>query len=80
MKIRYNGSSAVLAPSTDDEVQPGDVIDIADDIAATLLIAGYSFDNNGAQVAVPDNPIWSLPATVKAPKGANVPAEPVKEG
>ena len=64
MKIRFNGTSAVDVPGADD-VQPGDVVDLADEVAVSLLGAGCSIDAEGVTTPAAD-PLWSLPA--KAPK------------
>lgn len=65
MKIQFNGTSAVLAPGTDDVVEPGDVIDVAADIGASLLTAGTAYPADGPPVP-PESPLWSLPAPAPA--------------
>ena len=60
MKIQFNGTSAVDVPGADD-VQPGDVVDLADEVAVSLLAAGSSIDTAGITTPAAD-PLWSIPA------------------
>lgn len=63
MKIQYNGASAVDVPGHDD-VQPGAVIDVADEVGASLLAAGTAYPDDGAPIA-PSAPLWRVPAAKK---------------
>ncbi len=61
MKIQYHGTSAVDVPGHDD-VQPGDVIEVPDEIGESLLGAGasHSVDDDGNPVVTPpDKPLWT---------------------
>lgn len=80
MKIQYLGSSDVEVAGI--IVAHGDVVDLPDDIASSLLTAGSSYsdpDENGhVTVTPPASPIWATPT--KAPKGASTtPADAGKE-
>jgi hypothetical protein len=66
MKIQYCGSDAVDIPGHDD-VQPGQVVEVADEVGASLLAAGSSFAADGT-VSPPANPLWSVPAKPKPTK------------
>lgn len=66
MKLQYKGTSAVDI-ATHDNVQPGDVIKVADELGEALLRAGHTFpdttyDDDGNPVEVestpPDHPLW----------------------
>lgn len=70
MKIQFNGSSAVDVPGHDG-VEPGQVIDVADEVGVSLLAAGTAYPDDGKPVA-PDKPLWT-PAGKKT-------AEAGKEG
>lgn len=60
MKITYNGSDAVDVPGHDD-VQPGQTIDVTDEVGASLLAAGTSYPADGPPIP-PTNPAWSVPS------------------
>ena len=60
MKIQFHGTSAVDVPGHDN-VQPGDVIDVPDEVGASLLAAGTSYPDEGAPVP-PVAPLWRSPA------------------
>lgn len=80
MKIQYHGTSTVDIPGHDD-VQPGDIVDVTDEVGASLLAAGCSFDSAGELVAAPPDPLWSQVTTSKkAAAAAAEPAAPEKEG
>ena len=64
MKIQFHGTSAVDVPGHDD-VQPGDVIDVADEVGASLLAAGTAYPDEGAPVPAAA-PLWRAPATKSA--------------
>lgn len=67
MKIRYQGESPVDIPGRDD-VNPGDIIDVDDELAAGLLVAGTSYPDDGPPVP-PASPLW-VRADTKAAKAA----------
>lgn len=60
MKIQYHGTSAVDVPGHDN-VQPGDVIEVADEVGASLLAAGTAYPDEGAPVPAAA-PLWRTPA------------------
>lgn len=71
MKIRYNGTSPVDIVGHS-FVETGQVVDVPDDLAAALLLAGSAIDDNGT-VTPPAKPLWTR-ADKKADK-----AEPTIE-
>lgn len=64
MKIQYYGTSAVDIHGHDN-VQPGDVIDVADEVGASLLAAGTAYPDEGAPVPAAA-PLWRAPAKKSA--------------
>jgi len=74
MKIQYHGTSAVDVPGHDN-VQPGDVIDVTDEVGASLLGAGTAYPDDGAPVA-PRSPLWRSPAR----KATNPPTDTAEAG
>lgn len=64
MKIQYHGTSAVDVPGHDN-VQPGDVIEVADEVGASLLAAGTAYPDEGAPVPAAA-PLWRAPAKKSA--------------
>lgn len=72
MKLQYNGTFPVDIPGREG-VNPGDVIDLPDDLAASLLLAGHSIED-GKVIASPDSPVWTRHASKTAAK-----AEPTTE-
>jgi len=65
MKIQYNGASAVDVPGHDD-VQPGAVIDVADEVGASLLAAGTAYPDDGS-----DCPLCASVARPSGEEGRN---------
>lgn len=68
MKLRFNGTSPVLAPGTEVVINPGDVVELPDDVAESLLGAGaaHGVDDTGAPTVTPAvDPLWSRPKTEK---------------
>jgi hypothetical protein len=69
VKIKYLGGSPVDI-ATVDGVQPGDVVDVADEIAAGLLFAGSEVADDGT-ITPPAAPLWATATTAaKAAKEA----------
>lgn len=60
MKIQYHGTSAADVPGHDN-VQPGEVIDVTDEIGASLLASGTAYPDDGPPVP-PPVPLWRTPA------------------
>lgn len=73
MKIQYNGSDVVDIPGVDD-VQPGQVVEVAEHVGASLLTAGATFADDGTPI-MPAHPLWSRPGKKSTPD----PAVAVKE-
>jgi len=71
MKIQFCGTSAVDIPGVDD-VQPGEVVEVADEVGASLLTAGASFADDGS-ITPAESPLWVVPQSTKAAK-AETPA------
>ena len=63
MKIQFNGTGAVDVPGADD-VQPGEIVELAESVAVSLLAAGSSVDADGV-VTPAAHPLWSLPPKPK---------------
>lgn len=59
MKIKYNGTDAVDIDGVDD-VQPGQVVEVAEHVGASLLLAGASFADDGTPT-LPAAPLWTRP-------------------
>lgn len=57
MKLQYHGMSPVDIAGHEN-VQPGDVVDVDKDLAASLLLAGCSIDDDG-NVTPADPPLWA---------------------
>lgn len=73
MKIQFHGDSAVDIPGIDG-VQPGQVVDVPDEVGESLLLAGASFADDGPPI-LPAAPLWSRPGKKSTPE----PADAVKE-
>lgn len=76
MLLKYLGTHPVDIPGHD-YVAPGAVVDVADEVGASLLVAGASFADSGELVALPENPLWEA-AKAPASKKAD-PADDKKE-
>lgn len=63
MKIQYNGTDAVDIPGVDG-VEPGSIVEVDDEVGASLLLAGTSIDADGVKVA-PVKPLWTAPKNIK---------------
>ena len=74
MKIQFHGTSAVDIPGHDD-VQPGQVVDVTDEVGSSLLAAGTAYPDDGAPVPA-RAPLWRIPAK----KSANTPTETAEAG
>ena len=57
MRIRYNGEDAVDIPGAN-YVEQGDVVEVSDEVGASLLLAGCSIDDDG-NVTPAEDPLWS---------------------
>lgn len=70
MKIKYLGTSPVDIPGHDN-VEPGQTVDVADDVAVSLLGAGASHTPDGV-VTPPESPLWVKPgkSTTTSPAAA----------
>lgn len=66
MKIQFHGHTTVDIPGVDG-VEPGDVVEVDDEVGASLLSAGTSFDDDGNVVGSPEDPMWTL-AEAAAPR------------
>lgn len=75
MKIRYNGPFAVDIKGHDN-VQPGQTVDVSDELGASLLLAGCSVVD-GKPIA-PASPVWSR-AGKTATTADTTTAEPANE-
>lgn len=64
MKIQFHGTSAVDIPGHDN-VEPGAVVDVTDEVGASLLAAGTAYPSEGAPVPA-EAPLWRLPAKKSA--------------
>lgn len=73
MKIQFHGDSAVDIPGVDG-VQPGQVVEVADPVGESLLLAGATFAADGTPT-LPDHPLWSRAGKKSTPE----PAPAVKE-
>ena len=74
MKVQYHGTDAVDVPGHDN-VQPGDVIDVADEVGTSLLAAGTAYPDEGPPVP-PRSPLWRPPART----ATNTPPETAEAG
>jgi predicted RNA polymerase sigma factor len=57
MRIQYNGDNPVDIPGVD-EVEPGDVVDVDDEVGESLLAAGTAYPDEGDPIK-PKDPLWS---------------------
>lgn len=73
MKIQYNGSDLVDIPGVD-EVQPGQVVEVAEHVGESLLLAGATFAADGTPI-LPVAPLWVRAGKKSTPD----PAAAVKE-
>ena len=77
MKIQYNGTSAVDIPGHDG-VEPGQVVDVDDEVGQSLLLAGHGHPDDGTVVA-PAELLWSRPGKQPAAPVSSEPAVAGKE-
>ena len=60
MKIQHHGTDAVDVPGHD-AVQPGAVIEVPDEVGASLLAAGTAYPDDGPPIP-PVSPLWRTPS------------------
>ena len=68
MKIQFNGDSAVDIPGIDG-VQPGQMVEVADPVGESLLLAGATFAADGTPI-LPDAPLWVRAGKTSTPEPA----------
>lgn len=77
MRLKYQGDAAVDI-AVRDGVEPGEVVDVPDELAERLLFAGCQVDADGTVTAAAA-PLWVRADTTKAAKTATEPAAAGKE-
>lgn len=57
MRITYHGTDVVDIPGRDN-VQPGETVEVDNDVGASLLAAGSSIADDGT-ITAPAKPLWT---------------------